>query len=108
MVNADTCTTRLFGRRPHASILRIEGPLYAPMHTELGRRVQTQLDLGQRQLVLDLARVDEIDAAGVGELVRAFNRTSAAGGVLQIAHANRRIRRLLDITGLLKLLAADP
>jgi anti-sigma B factor antagonist len=78
------------------------------MHTELARRVQTQLDRGQRQLVLDLARVDEIDAAGVGELVRAFNRTSAAGGVLKIAHANTRIRRLLDVTGLMKLLAADP
>lgn len=44
------------------------------------------------------------DSPGLGRFVAPY----AAGGVLQIAHANRRIRRLLDVTGLLKLLAADP
>jgi anti-sigma B factor antagonist len=108
MVNADISITRHLEPRPHAAILRIEGPLRAPMHTEVARRVQALLDRGERQLILDLARVSEVDAAGVGELVRAFNRTSAAGGVLQIAHASGRVRTLLDVTGLSKLLAADP
>jgi hypothetical protein len=40
----------------------------------------------------------------MGELVRAFNSTSAAGGVLQEAHVTRRVRQLLDVTGVLKLL----
>jgi len=107
-VKADKSMTRHLEQRPNPSILRVEGSLRAPMHNELARRVETLLDRGERRLVLDLARLSEIDAAGVGELVEAFNRTSAAGGVLRIAHASRRVRTLLDLTGVSKLLTADP
>jgi anti-anti-sigma factor len=76
------------------------------MHADVARRVETRLDRGERWLVLDLRTVSEIDAAGVGELVRAFNRTRAAGAVLQIASASRRVQTLLDVTCVSKLLPA--
>jgi anti-sigma B factor antagonist len=76
------------------------------MHHELTRRVQRLLDRGERRVVLDLAGLSEIDAAGVGELVETFNRTNAAGGVLKITHANTRIQTLLDVTCVSTLLNA--
>jgi anti-sigma B factor antagonist len=105
---ADKFTMHHLEQCSDPSILRVEGSLRAPMHHELARRVETLLEGGERRLVLDLARLSEIDAAGVGELVEAFNRTSAAGGVLRIAHASRRVRTLLDLTGVSKLLREDP
>jgi anti-anti-sigma factor len=54
--------------------------------------------------VLDLARLADIDAAGIGELMRAFQMTNAAGGVLQIARANRRVRHLLQVAGVFAIL----
>ncbi len=57
---------------------------------------------------LDLSALDDLDAAGVGELVRAFNSVSASGGVLRIAHPNSRVRHVLEITALLTLLAGEP
>jgi anti-anti-sigma factor len=89
------------------SVLEVEGTLRAPMNRELGHRVETLLCRGERRVVLDLVRLTDIDAAGVGELVSAFNMTNAAGGILRIARASRRVRRLLDVTGVLSLLSPD-
>ena len=91
----------------HRSILEVEGTLRAPVNAELSQRVQALLARGERRILLDLSRLSDIDAAGVGELVRAFNTTSAAGGILQIVYANRRVRQLLNIAGVLTLLTAE-
>ena len=90
--------------RPQPSIVHVEGTLRAPVSSELRGNVEGLIGRGVRRIRLDLSRLSEIDAAGVGELVRAFNATSAAGGVLQVAHVTRRVRQLLDVTGVLKLL----
>ena len=90
--------------RQQPSIGHVEGTLRAPVSSELRRNVEGLIGQGVRRIRLDLSRLSEIDAAGVGELVRAFNSTSAAGGVLQVAHVTRRVRQLLDVTRVLKLL----
>jgi anti-sigma B factor antagonist len=92
--------------RTDRSILEVEGTLRAPVTSELSQGVQTLLVRGERRILLDLSRLSAIDAAGVGELVRAFNTARAAGGVLRIAHASRRVRQLLHIAGVLGLLTA--
>ena len=86
------------------SILPVDGALRAPVTAKLRRRVEALVGRGERQVVLDLADLSDIDAAGIGELVRAFNALKAAGGVLQVAHASRHVRRLLQVTGVLTLL----
>jgi anti-sigma B factor antagonist len=96
-------TAALDPRMPFA-ILPLEGTLRAPATAKLRRRVEALLGRGERQVVVDLANLSEIDAAGIGELVRAFNAMKSAGGVLQIAHATRHVRKLLQVTGLLTLL----
>ena len=74
------------------AVVRVSGSLLAPI-----RR-------GERQVLLDLRRLADVDAAGVGELVRAFAIMRTAGGVLRIAHANGHVRRLLRTAGVFTLL----
>jgi anti-anti-sigma factor len=57
---------------------------------------------------LDLSGLSSIDAAGVGELVAVFNATKAAGGVLDISQTGRRVRRILEATGVYALLTVSP
>jgi anti-anti-sigma factor len=90
----------------HPSVLPVEGTLRVPVHSELIQNVKALLGRGERRILLDLARLSDIDAAGIGELVRAFNATRAAGGVLQIANASRHVSQPLEISGLLGLLTA--
>jgi len=74
---------------------------------EVRHKVQALLHRGDRTILLSLARVSDIDAAGVGELVRAYNMTVAANGFLRITQISGKARQLLDQVGLLDLLTTD-
>jgi anti-anti-sigma factor len=88
-------------------VLHVDDTLRAPLTAELRHRVRSLLCRGERRIVLDLTHVSRIDAAGVGELVRACNLTSAVDGALRIAHAAPRVREVLYRAGLLDLLMTD-
>ena len=59
----------------------LQGALRAPLDGELRRTVRGLLRRGDRLIVLDLAGVRRIDAAGVGELVRAYNMPCVQRGI---------------------------
>jgi anti-anti-sigma factor len=88
-------------------VLHIEGPLRVPLDLELRYRVRALLRRGERQILLNLAGVPSIDAGGVSELVRVYNMTTAANGVLRIADPTARVRRILEVVGLFDLVSAD-
>jgi anti-anti-sigma factor len=88
-------------------VVAVEGSLRAPVSSDLIDDVQSLLDQRERWIVLDLARLSDIDAAGVGELVRVYTTTADAGGVLWIASAQNHVRRLLETAGVLELLSAN-
>ena len=88
------------------AVVRVTGALRVPVTRELSEALGSLIRRGERRVLLDLAGLHDIDAAGVGELVRAFNAVRAAGGGLRIAKANRHVRRLLGIAGLYNLLTA--
>ena len=89
------------------TVLHIQSRLHVPVSTELRHRVHALLRRGDRRILLDLGGVSDLDAAGLGELVRAYNVTIAANGVLRVAHAFGRVRELLDRVGLFDLLDVD-
>ena len=82
----------------------LQGALRAPLDAELRRTVRGLLRRGDRLIVLDLAGVRRIDAAGVGELVRAYNMGVAAQGELLIVHSPARVREVLQRVGLFEIL----
>jgi anti-anti-sigma factor len=88
-------------------IILVDSSLWTPIDSGLARRVQTLLRRGVRRVRLDLSRLSSIDAAGVGELVTAFKAMKAAGGGLDISHATRRVRRILEAAGVFDLLSGD-
>jgi anti-sigma B factor antagonist len=75
-----------------------------PLSSDLPARVEGVLGRGYPRILLDLSGLLAIDAAGIGELIQAYNMTTAKGGVLRIVGANGRVRRLLEITGVFELL----
>jgi anti-sigma B factor antagonist len=59
-----------------------------------------------RRVVVNLAAVSRIDAAGLGELVRAFHTVGAADGEMKLVVHSPAIRDLLARTHLLALFPA--
>jgi anti-sigma B factor antagonist len=91
-----------------AGTVRVFGQLRAPGTSALRRAIAALLLDGERHILLDLAALTDLDAAGIGELVHVSNMTTAAGGALQIASAPASVRRLLDGVGLLRVLEDTP
>ncbi len=103
IVRSQSMTT-VRDRRDDTAVVYVEGPLRAPVRAPIRHTVHDLLRSGERRIVLSLARVIDLDAAGVGELVRAYNIAAAAGGVLRIEHASGWAREVLGRVGLLDLL----
>jgi anti-anti-sigma factor len=82
----------------------VVGALQAPLNGEVGRLVRALLDRGERAIILDLSRTSTVDAAGVGELVRAYNMAVAAGCALRIVRPSPRVHQILERVGLLDIL----
>src|SRR5262245_36127689 len=85
--------------------VHVEGNLQAPVNSELSQQVEAALIRGERRVLLNLSQLADIDAAGIGELVRLFNLAKAVGGCLHIADASRYVKQLLEVTGLLNRLS---
>ena len=89
-------------------LIHVDGSLRAPVTGDLPRRVRKSIDRGDTRIVLDLSRIAYLDAAGIGELVHAYNTVAAANGSVWIVNASRRVRQILDRVGLLELLSDAP
>ena len=56
---------------------------------------------GQRELIIDLTRLEFLDSTGLGALIGAHKRAKEGGGRVSLVVQEGQILRLLRITGLL-------
>lgn len=87
-------------------ILYVQGPLRVPLNGDLRHTVQILLRRGAQRIMVNLAGVWDVDAGGVGELVRVYNTAESQADV-RIEETTPWVRELLDRAGLLELLSAD-
>jgi anti-anti-sigma factor len=92
---------------PGVAILHVDGDLRAPMPDALRAAVERLLCHGARQILLNLAGVRGLDAAGVGHLVHLRNSAAAYGAVLRIADVPVRARAMINRAGLFELLSGQ-
>jgi anti-anti-sigma factor len=59
-------------------------------------------------LNIDLSGVKFLDCAGIGALIHVRNTAARSGRRVRLAHTQPIVRRILDVTGLLPFLTADP
>ncbi|HVC20085.1 MAG TPA: STAS domain-containing protein [Vicinamibacterales bacterium] len=64
-------------------------------------KLQSLIQQGHKQLVLNLAGVNYIDSSGLGEIAHAYVTVSRQGGQLKLAGLTKRLKDLLTITKLL-------
>jgi anti-anti-sigma factor len=106
IITVETLAAEVFAGDSRSAVLHLEGTLQTPVDIVLRGRVESLLRDGARRLVLNLSGVADIDASGVGELVHLCKTVAAAGGALEIGRTSPRVRRMLDLAGVLELLTA--
>jgi len=67
----------------------------------LREKVDSLIQQGHTNLLLNLGEVPYVDSAGLGEIVRTFTTVKHQGGTLKLINLTKRIKDLLTITKLL-------
>jgi anti-sigma B factor antagonist len=90
--------------------LRVQGELDLATAGELRQACEVvECGLGPGvSVVVDLAELRFVDAAGLGALVRLRNRVRAAGAELTVVDPSPQVRRVFEHAGLGGILDPDP
>jgi anti-sigma B factor antagonist len=85
-------------------IIDVDGKiLFGEGDVEIKQIIDNLLKNGNKNILLNLAKVPYLDSAGLGEIIRCFTALRRNGGSLKLLSPNRRIIDLLNITNLLNV-----
>jgi anti-sigma B factor antagonist len=99
-------TTTRMGASAYA--VAVSGELDLPSAGHVQQRLAELIEDDARTIVVDLMGVNFIDSAGLGVLLSATKALRSNGGELVLAADDRRILRLLEITGLDRSMRVEP
>ena len=57
-----------------------------------------------RKVIFDFNSVTFMDSAGIGLIIGRYRRTNMLGGTIEIANVTDSIKRVLELSGLLKII----
>lgn len=91
-------------KRDGVAIIDVEGKiLLGEGDVEIKQAVDDLIKQGEKNILLNLARVPYIDSAGLGEIIRCFTAIRKSGGNLKLLAPNQRLVDLLTITKLVNV-----
>lgn len=83
-------------------LLDLEGRLTAGADTHQLNEAIREIPLRDvGRVVFDFAKVEQLDCSGIGQLVQTCDPVRAAGRTLILINVERRVKRLLQMAGLL-------
>ena len=82
------------------ALVDVSGTINQEDAEALRSKLARMVDVGHRQIVLDLAELTHLDSSALGSLVATQIRADKAGTTLKIANAGKRLRDLLVLTRL--------
>ena len=85
----------------NVTVLDLSGKLNLGEATQrLHDKINSVLQQGRRNIVLNLGEVSSLDSGGLGELVRTLTTMQKHGGSLKVANLPKRVQDLLVTTRL--------
>lgn len=90
-----------FKKAPNALVVMLEGELDAESAAAVRRSIDIEFDeLGVRNMIFDMSRVTFMDSSGIGMIIGRYKRVKALGGSVKIAGADKTVRRIIELSGL--------
>ncbi len=86
------------------TLVEIGGEIDLHSAPQLRAALSKTSEVPPSRVVIDLSEVTFIDSTGIGVLVGALKRAREGGGALHFCGVQSRVRRVFEITGLLRLL----
>jgi anti-sigma B factor antagonist len=85
------------------AVLAVQGEVDVYTAPQFREQLIQLVDQGHRQIVVDLEGVEFLDSTGLGVLVGGLKRVRSQDGDLSLVCTQRRILKVLEITGLTKV-----
>jgi anti-sigma B factor antagonist len=85
----------------------LRGDVDLAVVSELRQALEHALEVASRRVVVDVSRVDHLDSSGIKVRVRANIRARVTGKEFSLRGARGAIRRVLDITGVDRVVTLD-
>jgi anti-sigma B factor antagonist len=104
--DAFALTSAYIGRDAH--VVTVSGDLDVVTAPGLRDELVRASSEGAGEIVVDLLRVPFVDSVALAVLVEASKRTTARGGVFRVVSDDRRIARIIEISGLDRVLRLHP
>ena len=95
----------MFERENDFLRVSLSGEIDMSVAERLRNRIDEELDrAGARNIVFDLSRVSFIDSSGLGVIVGRYRKVVPVGGFITIFGANERVYRILELSGITKII----
>jgi anti-sigma B factor antagonist len=89
-------------------VLAADGGLNAETATQLVSQLESLVDVGLRQIIVDCSRLDFISSYGVGVLVRLHNKLAKNGGDVKVAGVKSAVLKVLTLMRMNRLFEVYP
>ena len=87
------------------TIIEVGGEIDVYTAPKLREAITSLVDEGQRDLIIDLEKVEFMDSTGLGVLVGGLKRVRTHEGSLELVCTQERLLKIFRITGLGKVFA---
>lgn len=91
--------------RGESLIFKLRGSLDIATAPTVRAALNDATEQGKKELVVDLSQLEFLDSTGLGALIGAHRRATERDGSLRLVVTEGPIARLLNITGLIRVLA---
>ncbi len=82
------------------TLFEVMGRIDSTNANELGEALNTAIDTGHTQIVVDLSGVEYMSSAGLREMVTALKKVKRGTGDLRLAAPSERVLEVLELAGL--------
>lgn len=96
------------GQSDSTVIVSVTGDLDLWNAPALEQRLRRCLDQGSQWVVVDLSQAAFLDSSGLGALTNSKRRIERKGGRLVVINTNDQLRRVFELTGLMRVLNVVP
>ncbi len=95
----------LYNENGQDLIVKLKGDLDHHFATEYRDKIDQRLNSGQvKNLIFDMEKLDFIDSSAIGFIIGRYKIVKKSDGKLEIINASHKIRRILDMSGVGKII----
>lgn len=97
--------TKIFSEGKNAIIVSLYGEVDQYAAAELKGRIDVEIQSSlKRNVIFDLKSVEMMDSSGIGLIVGRYKLTTSLGGKFAVCNADSNIRRMLELSGITKVI----